>query len=332
VTLGGASAGAASVNLHLTAYGGRDDGLFQAAVGHSNSFGYQLTIDESQYQYDALVSRAKCDQGDKKKDTLKCLRNLPVDQLIKINMQGPHPGQKQAPLFMYSNTIDGEFTPTNTYKAFAEDKFIKVPTIFGSDSNEGTIFTPGDIKNYEDMNNFLKANYPKLTAEHLATIDHHYPKMSAFPGKGDYWRTAATAYGEMRYNCPGYTLPKRYAERGSKNTWHYHYDVVKPENDKNGNGVTHCADVDPIWGTASGPDKDQTPIISKYYASFIRMHDPNALKLKEAPEWTRFEATDGKQQGMHFVNDPKQNRMENTVKYAADQCDWFAKIGIDIGM
>lgn len=332
MTLGGASAGAASVNLHLTAYGGRDDGLFQAAVGHSNSFGYQLTIDESQYQYDALVSRAKCDQGDKKKDTLKCLRNLPVDQLIKINMQGPHPGQKQAPLFMYSNTIDGEFTPTNTYKAFAEDKFIKVPTIFGSDSNEGTIFTPGDIKNYEDMNNFLKANYPKLTAEHLATIDHHYPKMSAFPGKGDYWRTAATAYGEMRYNCPGYTLPKRYAERGSKNTWHYHYDVVKPENDKNGNGVTHCADVDPIWGTASGPDKDQTPIISKYYASFIRMHDPNALKLKEAPEWTRFEATDGKQQGMHFVNDPKQNRMENTVKYAADQCDWFAKIGIDIGM
>ncbi|KAG9246524.1 Alpha/Beta hydrolase protein [Calycina marina] len=330
VTLGGESAGAASVNLHLAAYGGRDDGLFQAVVGHSNSFGYQLTVDESQYQFDALVARAKCDQGDKAKDKLKCLRDMSVDDLVKINLVGPHPGQTEAPNFMYSNTMDGNFTAEYTHQAFADGKFIKVPSIFGANSNEGTIFTPGGLSNYDDVNKFLKANYPKLTAEHLANIDHYYPKMAQFLGKGEYWRTGATAYGEMRYNCPGYSLPKQFAAHGITDVWHYHYDVLKPENAANGNGVTHCQDVNSIWGTATGPDVAQQPIISKYYASFIRMHDVNALKAAGAPDWVRFNATDG-MQAMHFVNDPTKNAMESTPQYTADNCDWFASLGATIG-
>ena len=50
VTIGGASAGAASVFYHLTAYNGRDEGLFHAAAAESQSFATVLTIEESQYQ------------------------------------------------------------------------------------------------------------------------------------------------------------------------------------------------------------------------------------------------------------------------------------------
>jgi carboxylesterase type B len=111
------------------AYGGRDDGLFQAVAAESNSFGQQLNIEESQYQYDALIKRVKCD---KEKDTLKCLRDVDVKTLAKNNQVVPTPnGSGGNPIFMYSNVVDGDFTQGYSYNQLAAGKFIKVPSIFG---------------------------------------------------------------------------------------------------------------------------------------------------------------------------------------------------------
>lgn len=129
MTIGGASAGAASVDLHLSAYNGRDDGLFHAAVAESQSFGAQLTVSESQYQYDALVQRVGCNTT---QDTLKCLRDLDVSVITENNINIPTPGGAGLPpLYMYSNVIDGSFTTDYTYRLYNEGKFVKVPVIFG---------------------------------------------------------------------------------------------------------------------------------------------------------------------------------------------------------
>jgi carboxylesterase type B len=129
VTIGGTSAGAASVDLHLSAYGGRNDHLFHAAAAESQSFGVQFTVGGSQYQYDALVSRAGCDSAE---DTLACLRSLTAADLQAVNINIPSPGGGgDPPLYMYSNVIDGDFTQDFTYKLYQEGKFIKVPVIFG---------------------------------------------------------------------------------------------------------------------------------------------------------------------------------------------------------
>lgn len=129
VTLGGGSAGAASINLHLTAYGGRDDNLFHATAAESPSFGVQFTVKESQYQYDGLVERAGCKSAS---DTLACLRDLSEGDLQTINFNIPTPGGTDAlPLFMYSNVVDGDITTDFTYNLFGQGKFIKVPVIFG---------------------------------------------------------------------------------------------------------------------------------------------------------------------------------------------------------
>lgn len=133
VTLGGSSAGAASIDLHLTAYGGRDDNLFHATAAESPSFGVQFTVEESQYQYDALVSRAGCNSSS---DTLACLRTLSEKDFQAVNFNIPTPGgTEDLPLFMYSNVVDGDITTDFTYKLFEEGKFIKVPVIFGSVSS-----------------------------------------------------------------------------------------------------------------------------------------------------------------------------------------------------
>lgn len=129
MTIGGDSAGAASVDLHLTAYGGRDDGLFHAAAAESQSFGTQFTVSESQYQYDGLVSRTGCNTT---VDTLRCLRALSTAELQSKNINIPSPGGAGAPpLYMYSNVIDGDFTTDYTYNLFRQGKFIRVPTIWG---------------------------------------------------------------------------------------------------------------------------------------------------------------------------------------------------------
>ncbi|TVY13631.1 Para-nitrobenzyl esterase, partial [Lachnellula arida] len=143
VTIGGASAGAASVDLHLSAYGGRDDGLFHAAAAESQSFGAQLTVAESQYQYDALHRHA----------------HPRIQQ-----PQHPDPRLRRGvPVFMWSNVIDGTFTPDYTYALFAAGRFVRVPVIFGDDTNEGTIFTPKNISSYPSMNSFLLNNFVRLT-------------------------------------------------------------------------------------------------------------------------------------------------------------------------
>jgi carboxylesterase type B len=129
VTIGGDSAGAASVELHLTAYGGRDDGLFHAAAAESQSFGALLTVEESQYQYNALIQRVGCA---KNTDTLQCLRNTDIAVLTKNNSNIPTPGGAGSPpLFMWGPVIDRNFTTDYSYNLFSQGNFIKVPSIFG---------------------------------------------------------------------------------------------------------------------------------------------------------------------------------------------------------
>ena len=128
VTIGGDSAGGASVDLHLSAYSGRDDGLFHAAAAESQSFGAQFTVPQAQYQYDALVQRTGCNGTS---DTLQCLRSLPIEVLQGNNINIAAPGGVGAPLYMYSNVIDGDFTPDYTYNMYAQGRFLKIPVIFG---------------------------------------------------------------------------------------------------------------------------------------------------------------------------------------------------------
>jgi carboxylesterase type B len=115
--------------LHLSAYGGRNDNLFHAAAAESVSFGRQLNVIESQYQYDALVQRTGCNTTI---DTLKCLRNLSTADLQSQNINIPTPDiGGNPPIYMYSVVIDGDLVPDFTYNLYRQGRFINVPTIMG---------------------------------------------------------------------------------------------------------------------------------------------------------------------------------------------------------
>ncbi|PBP16733.1 triacylglycerol lipase-like protein [Diplocarpon rosae] len=329
VTIGGASAGGASVDLHLSAYGGRNDNLFHAAAAESQSFGQQLTVSESQYQYDALVHRVGCNTT---ADTLRCLRETDIQVLADNNPDMPFPnGPGYNPVFMWSSVIDGTFTTDYTYNLFATGKYVKVPSIFGDTTNEGTIFTPPQLNTTLDVLTFLSDNFPKLTAAHHREIEVLYPMAEQYPGKGAYWKTGATAYGEMRYICPGIFLSASIASTETP-SWNYRWDVLSTDNAKSGLGVPHAVESASIWGSSGAPDNVLTPLIQAYWTSFIRTYNPNTHKLDSAPTWETFGSglVDGNGSRLHIPNQPELVSMGHPPPEQITRCVYLSGIGASI--
>ena len=126
--LGGASAGAESVCLQLTAFGGRDTDLFHAVIAESQSFPPIFTVSEAQFQYDALAERTGCSDAT---DSLQCLRDLDISDLQNNNIAIPFPGRNNTPNFLYNAILDGDLIPDYPYVLFQQGKFVKVPSVFG---------------------------------------------------------------------------------------------------------------------------------------------------------------------------------------------------------
>ena len=71
------------------------------------------------------------------------------------------------------------------------------------------------------MNSFLQDNFPALTDSDLATIDANYPVSDQFPDHGEYDFNAASAYGEIRYICPGIFVSGSLRKFNTQPNWLY---------------------------------------------------------------------------------------------------------------
>lgn len=308
VVLGGDSAGAASIALQLTAYGGRDDGLFIAAAAESVSFATILTVEESQYQYDSLATRLGCAEpsGRSSKraivaDSLSCLRSKSAAELQSQNYNLPYPGAEHPPLFMWNPTLDYELVSNYTYSAFDSGKFIRVPVIFGDDTNGGTVFTPRSTSTLSQSNTFMHDQFPFLTVDHLRNLNKLYPNQGPqFPNSGPFWRQLSNTYGDARYMCPNLFISSAYTRYGVHNNWNYRYNVEDPGQMSQGLGVPHTVELAAIWGPDNLPHGTPAsyapgavnawivPLMQSYWVSFVKTLDPNTHRAKGAPLWQEF--------------------------------------------
>ena len=337
VVIGGDSAGGASVTLLLSAYGGRDDKLFVAAAAESQSFGSMLNVSESQFAYDRLANRTGCNT---KRDTLACLRGLDVNALQQKNIVTPYPGAPGNPLYLYGPTIDGDLIQDHTLRLFHEGKFIKVPVIFGDDTNEGTIFVPRNTSSVSQADAFIKNQFPTVTKDQLSKINSMYltdDQKRTFPNAGPYWRAASNAYGELRYICPGIDMSSVYAAAGVP-SWNYHYAVADPDAEASGTGTSHTVEVNALWGPdyVSGvpPASYYTtnagiiPVIQGYWTSFIRSLDPNTHRDPSSPEWKTWGQGDNAYRRIFLRTN--QTRMERVPQEQRDRCSYLIGIGEDL--
>ena len=298
VVLGGASAGAASVGLHLSAFGGRDEGLFHGAAAESVSFGPVLTVEESQYQYDDFARRLNCSGA----ASLACLRGKTARELQLENYNIPYPGATGPPLYMWNPVIDGDFIQGLKYNTLTEGKFVHVPTIVGDDTDGGSIFAPRDASSPSQSNRFLKDQFPGLTPRQLRDIGALYPnENTTCPRAGCYYQQASRVYGDMRYMCPGLFLSSAVAAARrhgvGPRSWNYRYDVRDAAQVRQGLGVPHVVELAAVFGPAytgnggppsyvsGGPNAPVVPLVQAYWISFIRALDPNPFRRPGAPAW-----------------------------------------------
>ena len=333
VVMGGDSAGAASVTLQLTAFGGRNDNLFHGTAAESQSFATVLTVNESQYQYDNLVIRIGCVGAS---SSLACLKNKTAAEIQAVNFNTPYPGAQAPPLYMWNPVIDNDFITSLTYDAFASGKFVHVPVIFGDDTNGGTVFTPRNTSSYAESDWFLQNQFPYLTLEQLSKINSIYPQVGPlYNNSGPFWRQVSNAYGEMRYLCPGLFCSSAFSNRRIP-SWNYHYNVEDPAQIAAGYGVPHTVEVNAIWGpeyvgggapaSYNTTNADVVPVIQGYWTSFIRSLNPNTYRMPGTPTWEQW-TSGGMERLLFNTSGPV---METVDQGQRARCAYLSGIGVSV--
>ncbi|KAF2762517.1 vacuolar triacylglycerol lipase [Pseudovirgaria hyperparasitica] len=323
VFLDGASAGAGSVAIHLTAYGGRNDNLFHAIASQAPSLPPLLTISEAQFQYDRLVVATKCSGTP---STLDCLRrqNVTYFQQQAKTVPTAFPGTNQAPIYFWGPSIDNRIIANYTYGELDAKHFVRVPAIFGSTSNEGNSFVNAGLRPQQTQKNaddFIKAQFPKITD---SDINNLHTVFSGPGSDGTYTQYAADMLGRFKYICPALSFARGFVyadypntQPANAKTWVYRWDV---------GAATHVAEMGDIFAT-DGHSTQAGTDIQNYWASMIRSYDPNTYMPPGRPRWAAYGTGGSGNYGTRVLFQNSNTGMETVSSVTQGQCNVIWQIG-----
>ncbi|KAG9670974.1 alpha/beta-hydrolase, partial [Aureobasidium melanogenum] len=308
VTIMGESAGAASVGFHLTAFNGRDDKLFRAAIMESgNAISYNALNGSDTYQpkYSALTQAAGCGNTT---NTLDCLRALPFTVLNNILNTTDFSGG-------WNPALDGDFIARYGSEQLADGSFVHVPIINGANSDEGVSFSPLGINSTADLEMYLNttsseqyALTPDLVQELLDVYTSGQPDYlipsteelgqnvtSLGPQFGPYYRASAAYFGDEVFianrrktcetwaanNVSAYSYRFNAIPTGSEFVAHFQ-EVAFVFNNLNGLGYA----IDP-FANKSSAFTDLSDFMSKSWVTFVHDLTPNGFvgKNSSLPAW-----------------------------------------------
>ena len=305
--------------MQLTAYGGRDDKLFHAATVESPATPAMRTVEESQFQYDALLKQTDC------KD-LGCLQTMDAVtfQTAVRQIRLPFPGGKSPPIYQFNPILDHDFIQDYTYNEFKNGHFVKVPTIIGDTTNEGLTFTSKSVTSSEKAYSFVTDQFTNIDAQDQKEIANVWPGPT--DSTDSQWRNvAADIYGHIRYICPGLNFSSAYEEQPSVSTWQYRWNVGP---------ALHVGELMSVWN--NGTQAAQV-FVQGYWLSFIRSFDPNkhvksfwtedGEKLT-SPKWDTF-GKDGNETRLLFDN-RNVVKMEEVSDRELERCKVVNGMGLQL--
>ncbi|KAK7712411.1 hypothetical protein SLS64_004795 [Diaporthe eres] len=292
VTIWGESAGGESVGAHLISYGGRDHGLFRAAIMESanpiNPFRYNSPAEWDVY-YDAITAAANCSSA---ADTVACLRAVPSDTLTAI-----FESDVVDEIPSWGMEIDGDFIEGNAREALLAGNFIKVPILHGQNHDEGTaLATRGIDTDAQFLADVRSRGADNATALRIAALYPDDPAAgipATLAGRapaelGLQYKRAAAFCGDLVWHATRRLTAETWARNGVPG-WAYLFNVL-PAGVSDAVGVTHFLEVAYVFSNigAAAPQKHTmvANLMSRYWAGFIADLDPNSGNV--GPNWPTY--------------------------------------------
>lgn len=314
VTIWGQSGGARGVASQITAYAGRDDGLFRAAVlqsatGFHTSFGEiyvpgAATWDEA---FEDLVEKTGCSAAG---DRLQCLRELPSLELAKIFDNVTFPP--------FLDIVDGDFIQAPRADLIRDGAFNHVPVLIGNVHDEGQPFAPYGINTTAEWETAVQNTdaADNTTLDVLSALYPDNPRVGLPPtlyGRpegdlayyGAQWKRANAYFGDRAMHAPRRFWTRRWAEEDVL-AYSYHFNVRSADLNL-ADGSRHSSEMPFVFHNIDGVGYEVSPfegapesyyelakIVSRAWVGFFNHMDPNKGGLGCKQEWPVYGGEDPK--------------------------------------
>ncbi|KAI8936170.1 hypothetical protein NX059_006604 [Plenodomus lindquistii] len=188
----------------LTVYGGREDGLFRAAIMQSGEPIFCIAQggpNSTQAAFDTVVSQVGCSTAVSK---VECLRQVPF-KTLNATMNGT-----LSTTGGFNPVIDGDLIQNYGSHQLSKGEFVKVPIIVGANSDEGASFSPYGINTTEQFianlatlplafqDKILEAYPDDLSTNFIVALGNQRPAS----GFGQQFRRVATYIGDNLFIAP----------------------------------------------------------------------------------------------------------------------------------
>ena len=296
VTIFGESAGAWSVTELMASPLAK--GLFHKAIGQSGASSYHLgQMDEDApdsvkgWPGGYVMGRKVAQSVGLENPTAAEFRAVPARDIIE-NLP-----PKAADAFHHIR--DGYVFPKNVGLAFANGSYNKVPTLFGFNSDEATLFFPNDPQPTvwledmptQDRDAQIKALSAAFPTQAETVIDL-YNLDTDFTDGGTRFMGDEIFGMNIRYVT-------RQNEANGQDAYSYFFSRIPPSK-KQSLGAFHAAEIGFVFGShekalgQSEEDKALSEMMQGYWVNFAKTGNPNGASL---PEWQRHQG----ENWMHFT-------------------------------
>lgn len=234
--------------------------------------------------------------GEDNADVLAKLRKLPaVDLLEKFNQRWPV-------------ATDGWVFPKAPYKIYADGDQHDVPTIVGTNRDEGTMFTP------RDAFGGTMETYKEAMIEGYGEYGEKVAEFYAPESKEKLWQVGVQHITDTWFVRPSREVARAMDKQGTP-VWMYHF--TKPV--WGWLGAAHAAEIGYVFGNLEEPKPDDAALskaFMDYWVQFAKTGNPN---VKDKQDWPAYTTTEDQ----HLL-------MNKTISVEAelrrDACDMLDQI------
>ncbi len=291
VTIFGESAGSWSVTELMTSPLAK--GLFHKAIGQSGASTYHL----GQMEGNPLGWMSGYEAGESVTDALGLsdpsaqeLRALSANEVQSVVTEKMADG--------FHQNRDGYVFPENVGHSFKNGSFHAVPTLFGYNADEATLFFPNDPQPSVWIDDFPREG----KQAQLEALREHYPTkadtlMQLYDLENDFEKAGTQFMGDEIFGVNVRYVTRQNEAKGQP-AYIYSFGRIPPSKNQTLDAF-HAAEIPFVFNSGEGilgiseSDKKLTEMMTSYWTNFAKSGNPNGSGLLEWPlyqgqNWMQF--------------------------------------------